>query len=143
MFYEGKFTNKAYDPYKKTYKRPQLRNGLKTVPMGLIQYWQFTPNPPNTRSGINITRSDFTKMGTAITNFERTEGSGKKELEALEKLIKKPGSKNILQALSDYFINLNTPAALNGNSDKIAKAVAELLADVAKDAADINASLLH
>lgn len=72
-FYMGKFstTSKRQAPgvYARGKPGPAFASA-KTQAAEMDDYWQFSADPDSTRSGINLTRSDFSKMGAAITEFE-------------------------------------------------------------------------
>lgn len=107
-FYLGEFTDRSrkqnsgvYAKYKPgptadkaPYKRAELRD-----------YWQFSADPNSKRSGVNITRLDFEKMGEAITRYERYVAKNPR-LERIFTQIgddRKTGQKNVIRAISKFF----------------------------------------
>ena len=115
------------------------RNEMK--PASLIDWWQFSSNPDpasKNRSGINVTKKDFRRLGQAISNYER-----KNHPDLVAKVEKhfhgvKPGG-NVFAELSDELINLKTPKSLGQDAYALADDFTEFLMQVRKDANEINA----
>jgi len=94
-------------------------------------YWQISKT--STRSGIHLTAGDYGKMGTAITEYERTKANNK-TLSLIESIV--GSGPNVIQSISTYFTEgkadpskTNTPAV----------AVAQFLDQVNTDANAITA----
>ncbi len=72
MFYEGEFTSEVYHQNACLYKAPgkeEERANTEKRQARLYDYWQFTVRSecPG-RSGVNLTRRDFEKLGRALTD---------------------------------------------------------------------------
>ncbi len=91
-------------------------------------YWQFSPNPNSTQSGVNETRHDFQLMGAAITAYVK--GPGKNKFVArIEKVVGE--SDNIIQAISKHY---TTGKATVAETDAFAKVVSDFLISIKDDA---------
>jgi hypothetical protein len=107
----------------------------------VFDYWQFSSST-NTRhckrSGINITRREFRKLGQLITKYEL-----KNNPELVRNIAKLIGSYprgryNIFNKLSGFFINASTDKALDEELARdLANAFSAFLAQVKKDAGTI------
>ena len=110
----------------------------------LVDYWQFSSNPDpksRNRSGINVTRSEFSKLGEKITAYEIENNPALiKAVEAIIPSSVRGTKKNVFQWLSDYLINLNTPKRLS-NTPALSKAIVDFLMQVKKDANAITADI--
>lgn len=85
MFYEGEFTGEVYDQGKCLYKakgEEERRATTAKREARLYDYWQFTVRSecPG-RSGVNLTRRDFEKLGRALTKYINNVDGTIKELE--------------------------------------------------------------
>lgn len=73
MFYEGVFSETVYPQNAclyRNYSATELRENTQKRPSHLYDYWQFsTRSECPGRSGVNLTRRDFEKMGKEITHF--------------------------------------------------------------------------
>ncbi len=73
MFYEGEFTAKVFNQNECLYNAPAdvRRATVAKRDAVLYDYWQFTVRSecPG-RSGVNLTRRDFEKLGTALTKVQ-------------------------------------------------------------------------
>jgi hypothetical protein len=136
QFYQGKFTDQVYDQKLKVYKQPDAQEGKDTRKANLVDYWQWSPNQP-TRSGINLTRGEFEKMGKTITSHEQGEKDSKEKLEAVEKLIGVENSENIYSDIATFFINKDAPEEMSAQSKDLADAISAFLVQVNGDAATI------
>ena len=103
----------------------------------MTDYHQFSFKTPDqqgsSRSGINLTRKDFQKMGAAITRFE----SKNKNLRKIEDIIRGQGS-NVYSDLAKYFAE---GKARQKDTAALAEAVADFQIDVFNDAGAISKSL--
>ncbi len=109
-----------------------LRNKFQKAT--LVDYWQFSDSPcqgTRNRSGINITRNEFAKLGYEISEFQRK--ANPLIVRRLEVLLGNQKEKNLFRQLSNYIINLRTPKQLGPKAYEIAEAFAQFLAVVKKD----------
>lgn len=149
MFYEGTFTdqvfNQKYDVKENgesvsycVYKQPKhpKRDELKKREIRLKDYWQF--NKTCDRSGVNVTRRDFTKMGQAITEW-KAKGRNRTLL-ALKKNLES-SSNNLYSAISSFFINDSTPTSLEDSADDLIESIVKFLMEVRTDAVAITEDL--
>src|SRR5215831_3746332 len=130
-FYMGKFSTRSYEQAPGIYDAqgaPALKSGTAKAAQ-LNDYWQFSANPDSRRSGINLTRPDFEKVGTVITSYE----SNNSDLKAIEAIVKGPG-KNVFKDITQYFANDKAKAS---DADNLAGRVASFLVQVRKDAEKI------
>ncbi|MCB0394944.1 MAG: hypothetical protein KDD25_10310, partial [Bdellovibrionales bacterium] len=146
MFYEGRFTDEVYNQINKVdgeslcvYKqsRNPARDELRKRSINMTDYWQF--NSACERSGVNLTRRDFTKMGEAITAFEKSENT--EVVYDVAALIGK-SSRNIVEGVAEFFIDNGAPTQLGSKSDEIVDAVVDFLMATRKDAVEITNELL-
>ncbi len=63
----------------------------------MSDYWQFSKNDCK-RSGVNLTRSDFEKLGTAITGHYENPLVGELDLSR--------DPKNVIKAVAEYTLSL-------------------------------------
>ncbi|MBK24626.1 MAG: hypothetical protein CME70_11580 [Halobacteriovorax sp.] len=106
MFYEGEFTGEVYNQNACLYKAPgkeEERANTEKREARLYDYWQFTVRSecPG-RSGVNLTRRDFEKLGRALTDHL---GSSIKELDlgaAYDKNFFKAATKDLLTGTFEY-----------------------------------------
>jgi len=121
LFYEGEFTNSVYDQKECLYNasgEEAKRSKTKMRQANLTDYWQFTVRSecPG-RSGVNLTRRDFEKLGSVLT----------KELNAQFKAIEQ------YDLGSDYnknFFKAATEDLLEGKFEYSATDYTEILVDV-------------
>jgi hypothetical protein len=110
---------------------------------GLIDYWQFSlsTNPEHCRrSGINITRDAFRRLGSDITMYFADEHP-----EVLEKVMAAMGHNrstlNIFYELSKFLINDYRPARLGRTGRNLVAAMTEFLEVLRADAKKITKKL--
>jgi hypothetical protein len=130
-FYMGKFSTRSYEQSPGIYDAhgaPALKPEAAKAAQ-LNDYWQFSATPDSRRSGINLTRPDFEKMGTVITSYE----SNNSDLKAIEAIVKGSG-KNVFKDITQYFANGKANAS---DADNLAGRVASFLVQVRKDAEKI------
>lgn len=145
MYYEGRYTSDVYnqllyDSQKNKYclykqfnhpKRAQSdRRGFQ-----FIDYWQF--NKKCDRSGVNVTRSDFQKMGKAITDWMSR--SQRDVTGSLERDVR--SSSNLYQGIGRFFISNSAPETFGERGDLLVDKIVGFLASVNDNAADISESL--
>ncbi len=102
----------------------------------MYDYWQFSSsvNPEHCkRSGINITKKEFRKLGSLISKYHRAKNP------TLIKNIEKHFSSrnrggNVFYQLSKFLINSRTPKKLGSKSYKLAEDFTKFLLQVRKDA---------
>jgi len=132
-FYMGKFSQRSYEQAPGVYNAhgaPALKpEAGKARSAQLNDYWQFSVNPDSRRSGINLTRPDFEKMGTVITSYEINNS----DVKAIEAIVKGSG-KNVFKDITQYFANDKAKAS---DADNLAGRVASFLVQVRKDAEQI------
>lgn len=110
-----------------------LRNKFQKAT--LVDYWQFSQSPcegQRNRSGINITKDEFAKLGVEISEFERK--ANPLAVKRLEALLGNQKEKNIFRQLSNFIINLKTPKQLGPKAYQVAEAFTQFLIVVKKDA---------
>lgn len=102
----------------------------------MVDYWQFSSSqdPANcNRSGINVTRRDFRKLGTMITAYER-----ENHPELVENIERHFGlakeSTNLFADLSKFLINYETPEKLDKETLELSEDFTAFLMQVRKDA---------
>ena len=111
MFYKGRFTNKVYhQKYNDLciYQQPWLEipENHHVRSMNLTDYWQF--NKECDRSGVNLTRRDFQKLGRFITPFLFNE-MNYEDTQELQKIFKRKYIRNYISSISKLFINNKAP----------------------------------
>ena len=134
-FYEGEFTSKSYVQYDKVYLLDKGNARQKDAEMN--DYWQFTKVAPQTRSGINITRRDFERMGEWITMYEGS-SPNKRLIFNVIKGVKGQG-KNVFKDIAKFFIRKGAPPSMTAESAQIAADIATFLGQVREDADKITA----
>lgn len=137
VMFNGIFTDKTLKQLPGGNRRDQFQ------PATLVDWWQFSTNPDpkhRNRSGINMTRRDFTKLGLLISEYER-----EKNPELVAKLEAMLGNqkreKNLFRQLSNYIINLKTPTSLGSKAYNLAEVYVQFLMQVKKDANAISAKI--
>lgn len=104
MFYEGKFTGEVFDQdeclYRAKGKEDERKNTAKRSAR-LYDYWQFTVRSecPG-RSGVNLTRRDFEKLGRELTKEINTVSS----LEINDLDLDRDYRKNLFKAATDELL---------------------------------------
>lgn len=103
-FYAGKFTDSSLKQDSGVYNRGQpgiLADEARPKKAQLRDYWQFSADPDSKRSGINLTRRDFEKMGQQITYYQR-KIKGNSDVETIFALVG-GDRKNVFKAIAQYF----------------------------------------
>ncbi len=131
-YYLGKFSNKSKKQAPGVYKG-KVRAASKDA--DFTDYWQFSANETSKRSGINLTRGDFEKMGKALTSYY-ADGSHRSNIKAIQKIV--GDSPNVIKSISTYFTDGNAEV---DQTDELAKNVAKFLVQVNKDANKITEAL--
>lgn len=130
MFYTGDFTDTVRKKAPGVYangREGALFDGARIEKAKLDSYHQFsgkTPDMPgSSRSGINLTRNDFERMGEEITrHFEEV---GSKSLDQIKKIIGVKGKhSNIIAAIARYYCEGKARAE---DTAAMAKAVSEFM----------------
>lgn len=132
MFYEGKFTTDVYPQMNNVndvslclYRGHgiEARNYIQKRRMNLTDYWQF--NRACERSGVNLTRRDFTAMGKAITSYMK---SSRPELVSdLNKALGLKYSSNAISDIGRFLISNNVPQSYGKTGDLIVESILEFL----------------
>lgn len=146
MFYEGRYTSQVYhqllrdsDGEKyclyKQYRHPK-RDETEKRDFQFIDYWQF--NKKCDRSGVNITRRDFEKMGSGITTWAK---SNQRELtRELETTLDASG-RNIYDSIASFFISNSAPNDLGERADDVVDTIVEFLMQIRNEADTITENL--
>ena len=128
-----------------TYKQTPCQAPSREVQAHMRDYWQFSRNitdPANCkRSGINITKKEFRKLGTLITTYVYDN-----HREVYDNVIATVGggrdSDNLYQTLSSFLISESSPESLSAAKVRAAtKAWVEFLKVTTKDAAAITTAI--
>lgn len=109
LFYEGNFTGEVFNQNACLYKakgEEDRRAETEKRSARLYDYWQFTVRSecPG-RSGVNITRRDFEKLGKELTKHLNTQDTTIKDLElgtAYDKNFFKAATKELLDGTFEY-----------------------------------------
>tara|TARA_B110001454_G_scaffold219192_1_gene251238 strand:+ start:126892 stop:128028 length:1137 start_codon:yes stop_codon:yes gene_type:complete len=110
MFYTGDFTDVVRKKNPGVYANGHegvLFNNAKSERADLESYHQFSGKTPDqkgsNRSGINLTRKDFERMGQEITSY--FEATGSKNLDAIKKIVgyRPNRDSNIIAAIAKYY----------------------------------------
>lgn len=138
MYYRGEFTGETYDQYGEVdgeavcvYKNwnDERRSLLEKRDMQLRDYWQ--PNKTCERSGVNLTRRDFDKMGSQLARwFREYENTGEQEVIANIMLETRPDldGVNIINDIAGYFVSNSAPESFGGEgAELVASIVAYLM----------------
>ena len=110
-------------------------------------YWQFSKNTDNAqhcrRSGINITKRDFRKLGKIITKHVRYESGESHYYEAIKNALElDKDTDNVFKSLSYYLISSKSPESLSTERVKnITKAYVDFLNYVYEQADQIGESI--
>jgi hypothetical protein len=107
-----------------------------TQKASLTDYWQFSSStdPENcSRSGLNISRKDFRKLGSMITAYEKQVHP---DLVAkVQRHFKtQKGKNNVFAQLSDFLISFETPKRLDSQTLQLAQDFSAFLVQVKTDA---------
>jgi hypothetical protein len=134
MFYEGKFTvqtkRQAAGVYTPFGPGPTAKDASDKR-ASMDDYWQFSRDPDSHRSGVNETRSDFEKMGHAITKYEASIQS--QALAQVHAVVGK--SDNVIEATSKFFTTGQSKDM--SKIDGLAKAVSALMLEARGNADEI------
>lgn len=106
MFYEGEFTDKVYHQDACLYNaaaEDENRAIAKKRDAVLYDYWQFTVRSecPG-RSGVNLTRRDFEKLGTSLTKALNAEIKGLDMGTSYNKNFFKAATQDLLEGKFEY-----------------------------------------
>ena len=109
MFYEGKFTDRVYNQDACLYNAAaddENRAIAKKRDAVLYDYWQFTVRSecPG-RSGVNLTRRDFEKLGTSLTKALNAEIKGLDLGTIYNKNFFKAATEDLLEGKFEYKAN--------------------------------------
>lgn len=139
MYYAGDFTDSTLEKDSGVYSRGgpgPLADEAEGKHADMEDYHQFSAKLPeeqgSKRSGINLTRKDFEKMGAAITRSEANNPNLKK----IERIIGE--SRNVYAQLADYYA---TGKAKAEDTDVLDDAVAAFMIDTMDHANDISDKL--
>jgi len=136
-FYRGKFTTRSnVQETGNYYGLPSKdRHGkvIPTVTKGatMDDYWQISKT--STRSGIHLSARDYGKMGTVITNYERTKAQNK-TLSLIQSIV--GDGPNVIHSISTYFTEGKADPS---KTTALSVAVAQFLDQVNTDANAITA----
>jgi hypothetical protein len=102
----------------------------------MVDYWQFSTSsdPANcNRSGINVTRSDFNRLGAAISSYHRKHNP--RVIAQVERHFKnmKTGG-NLFAEISAFLINYQTPEKMDSVSLQLSDDFTAFLMQVRQDA---------
>lgn len=149
MFYEGEFTDEVYNQVNEdedgtkycVYKQFQAdaRDMFDRRKSRLNDYWQM--NRECKRSGINMTRSDFTKMAKAITAYA-TEYLPE-EYAAVAGSFADEESENVYGSISKFFIDNDAPESLKRKAKGMIENTVAFLMAVRGHAGEITDGLKH
>jgi hypothetical protein len=128
-FYMGRFSTRSYEQAPGIYDAHAAPKPETAKAAQLNDYWQFSANPNSRRSGINLTRPDFEKMGSVITSYE----SNNSDFKAIEAIVKGDG-KNVFKDITQNFANGKANAS---DTDNLAGHVAGFMVQVRNDAEKI------
>ncbi|MEQ1876600.1 MAG: hypothetical protein ABL958_08135 [Bdellovibrionia bacterium] len=110
----------------------------RTQDSSMIDYWQFSKQDGSSRSGINITRRDFTLLGKHISDYMR-----KNHTELIENVERHLGDLdsglkgNVFAELSGFLVNKDTPKSLTRKTNAITEDVILFLEKVKEEAGNI------
>lgn len=151
MFYQGDFTDRTYDQYGQVngekfcaYKNwnDKRRQSLKKRNARLRDYWQ--PNSTCERSGVNITRRDFEKMGTAISKWNKNNSPLDNSTDLMKLLKSKRKDikySNNYKNIARFFISNEALPDLGSSAVSIRTEIVEYLANIRKNANKATADL--
>jgi hypothetical protein len=142
-FYLGKFSTESKKQgagvYAKTRPGPSAGKAAdKHAEMN--DYWQFSANPTSRQSGINETRVDFEKLGTAITKYE-SRVAHNPTLGRIQAVVGGESRTNVIKGVARFFTNGRSKDL--SKIDSLAQDVSDFLMDVRSDADKITAWELH
>jgi hypothetical protein len=136
-FYRGKFTTRSnVQETGNYYGLPSKDRNGKVIPTvakdaTMDDYWQISKT--STRSGIHLTAGDYSKMGSAITKYERTKAHNK-TLSLIQSIV--GSGPNVIHSISTYFTDGKADPS---KTNTLAVAVAQFLDQVNTDANVITA----
>lgn len=146
MFFEGRYTTRVYNQLNNVgatkycvYKRQfePAREQLKKRRANLTDYWQF--NKECARSGVNLTRQDFTAMGRAITTRLALNDST-----ALTRMLAALGiqeTRNAIDEIAEFFIDQEAAPSLEENTNEVVESIVEFLMESRRQAVTISTQL--
>ncbi len=107
MYYKGRFLNKVYHQQSKEtciYQKPwgEIPDYHWSRSVRLIDYWQF--NEECERSGVNITRRDFQKLGRATTHY-LIENDNDLSVRAFNKTFQQKWTRNFIESMTNSIIS--------------------------------------
>lgn len=144
MFYTGKFTKttKRKNPGVYANGRPgPLANSAANKPADMQDYHQFSRKTPDmqgaNRSGINLVRADFQKLGRAITEYL----DESKNLAAIRKILKASKARVSNNVISDIAVYYAEGDAKAKDSAAMANAVTDFVMETFKNANAISETL--
>jgi len=136
-FYRGKFTTRSnVQETGNYYGLPSKDKNGKVIPTvakdaTMDDYWQISKT--STRSGIHLAAGDYGKMGTTITEYERTKANNQ-TLSLIESIV--GSGPNVIHSISTYFTEGKADPS---KTNTLAVAVAQFLDQVNTDANAITA----
>ncbi len=111
MFYKGRFVKEVFHqqykevcPYKMSYNQIPKKHWRR--PVNLTDYWQF--NRSCERSGVNLTRGDFSRLGRRLTP-RLIAKSAAINAKLFIQLFHKKWTSNYISTISRFFINNKAP----------------------------------
>ena len=148
MVYEGDFTTKIYRQINKVdnesrciYKQydDPVRATLKKQAPAMKDYTQF--NKECARSGVNMTRRDFSEMGTSIT--QQLKLTNKSLIRTLEIAVESKVGRNVFDFTADYIIDNDAPEEFTiAETQKISDALVDVIMASRQQAQAITDNLL-
>jgi hypothetical protein len=127
-YYLGTFSEESFKQAPGVYKGKV--EGV-SKPADFTDYWQFSAREDSKRSGINLTRGDFERLGKSITSYY-TEVAKRSPLGAVQAIVGE--SPNVIKAISQHFTEGKADVT---QADALAAAVSKFLVRVNKDAPKI------
>lgn len=147
MFYEGKFVTSVYPQLNKLssknlcvyegYNIPE-RKQLKKRTMNMTDYWQF--NRACERSGVNMTRRDFTAMGSLITSQLKDIRPG--IVKNLASALNQKSVRNAVDAIAGAIVSNSAPKSYQ-DADAMVEAILEFLMHSNQEAARITQDVIN
>ena len=143
MFYKGDFRHQVYHQivqrncvYQKAWHDIDKNHWLRT--MNLTDYWQF--NASCDRSGVNLTRRDFNKMGDAITTW-LIKNSQELSIETFNELLQTKWTDNFIDKFTGFIISNQAPRHFE-KSEELIEEILLWLEQSSLFANEITASLM-
>ncbi len=130
MFYKGRFLSQVY--HQKSQESCVYHKPWEDIPenhwyrkMNLTDYWQF--NDECDRSGVNITRRDFQKMGRVAT-FYMIKNNQDLDPRALNRAFRRQWTRNFIETISNSIINNHAPDRYDNWNELVEMAVQWIVA---------------